>query len=552
MRNSRKFLFLIFSIGFLISSCEKDEPFPTYTLSTHASPAEGGKINVSPQSTTYKEGDIVTLTPEASQNWVFQRWEGDAIGNIVPLSVIMDFNRSVVGVFVKKDYPLNITIEGEGTVNEVIITNPSGREYPYGTVVEMTPVPKSGWVFESWGGDLSGTENPKRITVDQEKNVRVKFIENPKFFLHENGLTCMCPSTKPGEKGIINGVVYESVDNDLIRKRVGKNFNLSKLCTSLVTDMSDLFMYSKVFIEPIVNWDVSNVTDMAGMFFDSPFFNQPIGDWDVSNVTNMSGMFYKAIAFNQPIGDWDVSKVKYMSWMFRKSDRFNQPIENWNVSNVTEMGGMFSYSPFNQPIENWNVSKVTNMREMFFASSFNHPIGNWNVSNVTDMSGMFFYSSFNQPIGNWDVSNVTDMNLMFYNTPFDQPIENWDVSNVEDMSEMFYRSRFNQPIGNWNVSKVKDVEGMFGGCKFNHPIGDWDVRNVTDMSSMFYNSYFNQPIGDWDVRNVTEMQWMFRDSKFNQNISKWCVFRIPSEPYDFSTNCPLIQENKPKWGTCPE
>ncbi len=95
------------------------------------------------------------------------------------------------------------------------------------------------------------------------------------------------------------------------------------------------------------------------------------------------------------------------------------------------------------------------------------------------------------------------------------------------MGDMFYRSSFNQPIGNWDVSRV------------------------TDMSWMFYQSEFNQPIGNWDVRNVTDLDWMFRSSKFNQPINEWCVVRFTSEPANFSSNSPLIAENKPVWGTCP-
>jgi hypothetical protein len=90
----------------------------------------------------------------------------------------MTSNKSITGVFVKRDYPLNIKIEGEGTVEEKIVPNPSGREYPHGTTVELTPKPKEGWEFDSWSGDLSGNESPKRIKVDKQKNVTVKFKES--------------------------------------------------------------------------------------------------------------------------------------------------------------------------------------------------------------------------------------------------------------------------------------------------------------------------------------------------------------------------------------
>ena len=166
-------LILLAFLGF--TACEVEDPIPTYTLTTTSFPAEGGKITVSPQVPNHPEGSQVTVTPEPNEHWVFKQWEGDAIGNTNPLQVTMTANISITGVFVKRDYPLNLKIEGEGTVDEKIVPNPSGREYPHGTRVELKPIPKEGWVFESWGGDLSGNASPQIIIVDKEKNVIVKF-----------------------------------------------------------------------------------------------------------------------------------------------------------------------------------------------------------------------------------------------------------------------------------------------------------------------------------------------------------------------------------------
>ena len=166
-------ILIVTFLGF--TACEFEEPIPTYTLATTVSPNEGGKITVSPQSSNYKTGEVVTLTPEPNEHWVFKQWDGDATGNTTPLQISMNSNKSITGVFVKRDYPLNIKIEGQGIVEEKVIPNPSGREYPHGTRVELKPIPKEGWVFESWGGDLTGNEVPKTITVDKDKNVTVKF-----------------------------------------------------------------------------------------------------------------------------------------------------------------------------------------------------------------------------------------------------------------------------------------------------------------------------------------------------------------------------------------
>jgi surface protein len=157
------------------------------------------------------------------------------------------------------------------------------------------------------------------------------------------------------------------------------------------------------------------------------------------------------------------------------------------------------------------------------------------TSLVTDMNHLFFdCSDFNQDIGSWDVGNVTDMSAMFKSGPwsigkFNQDIGAWDVSKVIDMSEMFYRSE-----------------------SFDQDISSWDVRNVTNMSEMFYTaSSFNQDISSWDVSNVTNMRCMFGGATlFNQNLSGWCVEKINSEPDDFATDCPLMAEYYPVWGTC--
>lgn len=66
--------------------------------------------------------------------------------------------------------------------------------------------------------------------------------ETPKFYLHENGVTCMCPNAAIGESGVVNGITYT--------KRTKKQIepgNASTTCTSGITDMSYLFDGKKGF-----------------------------------------------------------------------------------------------------------------------------------------------------------------------------------------------------------------------------------------------------------------------------------------------------------------
>ncbi len=294
----------------------------------------------------------------------------------------------------------------------------------------------------------------------------VNFITDNPVYLAENGVTIKAYDWADIEDtGVINGITYTVVDEAMLRDMVANELDVTKVVTTRVTNMED-------------------------MFASSDTFNQPIGNWDVSNVTQMDNMFGSTTSFNQDINSWDVSNVLSMEKMFRLASSFNQPIGNWDVSNVTNMNEMFRGTPFNQPIGNWDVSNVSDISYMFFEDEpFNQPIGDWDVSNVTNMSGTFSNSSFNQPIGDWDVSNVTSMYSLFGNCIFNQPIGNWDVSNVTVMSDMFALSSFNQPIGNWNVSNVIVMPQMFyGNIAFNKDLSSWSVDGVINCTDFSFDT----------------------------------------------------------------
>ena len=364
-----------------------------------------------------------------------------------------------------------------------------------------------------------------------------------------------------------NGKYYPQDKLELKRLVSNENVYLADIDTSAVSDMSELFKYSKrVNFSGIECWDVSNVENMADMFNGAKHFNVALDEWDLNKNINFNGMFdntnvsFKEIfKYNKSLkkyhpqtknelkelvddesiflGDIDTSAVTDMSKLFHYSRRKDfSGIESWDVSNVKNMSYMFGRAyNFNGDISGWNVSNVKYMSGMFFnAKNFNSDISGWNVSNVEDMSKMFYGAKINfktafkvtahyQPqtkdelqnlvddenvyLGDIDTSAITDMGGLFENSRRKDfsGIECWDVSNVENMYAMFYEAtNFNSNISSWDVSKVKDMSEMF-----------WGATN------------FNGNISNWDVSNVEDMRWMFNGAeKFNRKISSWDVSNV--------------------------
>lgn len=108
----------LFVLSFLLHSCEIEDrtTTPTYHLIVSASPFEGGSLAVSPSSNStdlnadgipdygpYTEGQSITVTPQPDPNWVFEKWEGNASGSSNPLTIIMNSDKNITAVFVRRN-----------------------------------------------------------------------------------------------------------------------------------------------------------------------------------------------------------------------------------------------------------------------------------------------------------------------------------------------------------------------------------------------------------------------------------------------------------------
>jgi hypothetical protein len=160
-----------------------------YTLKINVSPTGCGSVNVS-KPAPYYYNDTVELTAVASNSsWSFSYWSisnatypptGSINSTQNPVTIIMDNNKMVTAVFVEApavQYNLTISVTGNGA------TNPAVGSYMYGegTVVSVTAIPESGWMFDHWVLDDNyvGSTNPYNVTMNSNHTLEAVFVEIP-------------------------------------------------------------------------------------------------------------------------------------------------------------------------------------------------------------------------------------------------------------------------------------------------------------------------------------------------------------------------------------
>lgn len=237
----KKALFFTICIAVLFFSCRSDQTsfedtVPNlHTLTTEVSPEESGTVH--PSGGEFPAGEGIEIEARPAEGYVFDRWEDDLTGNSNPDSLFFTRNRKVTAHFTEREYPLNIEIIGEGSVNEEIAgesteesivsqyessslaaqntdKDPGARSHrnmqvttngklvqqnqtdesvedsvqmqneatgtsdTIAVTVKLTAEPAEGWSFARWEGDLTGSSNPVSIVVDEEKNVTAVFEED--------------------------------------------------------------------------------------------------------------------------------------------------------------------------------------------------------------------------------------------------------------------------------------------------------------------------------------------------------------------------------------
>jgi uncharacterized repeat protein (TIGR02543 family) len=129
-----------------------------------------GSVSESPNQPTYTYGTIVTLTASANAGWSFAGWSGSALGTTNPTNINMTGNETVTATFTQNVYTLALSNAGNGA-----ISLNSTEPYYYGDSVLLWALPSTGWIFQYWSGDLSGSVNPATIVMTGNFSITAHF-----------------------------------------------------------------------------------------------------------------------------------------------------------------------------------------------------------------------------------------------------------------------------------------------------------------------------------------------------------------------------------------
>jgi len=141
----------------------------------------GGTITVDPVQETYLYGEAVTITVTSEPGWTFAGWEGEGVsGTDSVLHLAMSQDVVAIARLIQNQYDLTIDIVSngeEGQVGGIVTKDPDQPTYGHGQTVALQATPENGWVFDGWGGELSGNEPAATVEMLADKVITATFTQ---------------------------------------------------------------------------------------------------------------------------------------------------------------------------------------------------------------------------------------------------------------------------------------------------------------------------------------------------------------------------------------
>ena len=170
----KSFNLVVLSFFILFIACKKDSGPATFLISVDSQ--DGGTVSTS--GGEYEEGSTLTIEAVPDQGFDFAGWTGGASGDTNPLTITVGTNANITATFVRSKYNLTVTVDGQGTVaQELISTAKTPTEYESFSNVRLTATPSSNWIFYKWSGASSLTTPQIEIEMDSSKDITASFQE---------------------------------------------------------------------------------------------------------------------------------------------------------------------------------------------------------------------------------------------------------------------------------------------------------------------------------------------------------------------------------------
>ena len=187
---------------------------------------------------SYEVGSQVELSATPATGWEFEQWTGGIESTENPVTINLNEAKEVTAVFVRKQYNLNLTITGEGTVNEQIISQPA--QYDFETQVRLTAVAANDWEFESWSGDISGTNNPIELSIDKEYQLSANFK------LKDTDVPLVAAPTPTQDAADVISIFSDSYDNAVAGINYNPNWGQSTQTTIETVEGNEVLKYANL------------------------------------------------------------------------------------------------------------------------------------------------------------------------------------------------------------------------------------------------------------------------------------------------------------------
>jgi hypothetical protein len=399
--------------------------------------------------------------------------------------------------------------------NGSVTKNPDKASYGSGETVTLQAVPNTGYHFESWTGDLSGTSNPATLTMDADKIVTAIFQEanGPPNDIELSGNTILENQPIGTIVGMFTTTDPTPGDSHAYSLAAGTG---STDNTSFTISGNQLLTAAVFNCETKANYSIRvRSTDAAGSFYEQAF---TITVTNVNEAPTAVQLSNSTVAEDQPIGttvgalsttdpedgtftyslvagtgSTDNSSFAISGNSLRTGASFNYEAKNsYNIRvRTTDSGGLWYEQTFTVTVTNVNEAP-TAVQLSNSTVAENQPIGTTvGALSTTDPEDGTFTYSLVAGTGSTDNSSFAISGSTLQTAAsFNYEVKNSYSLRVRttDAGGLWYEQTFTITVTPGDVLlRVDSLETMPSGfvAHFNRPV-DPSVLNLYDTQASLY------------------------------------------------------------------